>query len=71
MLLYQQLTLQLALVFSTLPFMTRVRRFSARKDVVYIIGVIASGHYDQRRDLNAKLHDHYFIFNSFVSKDFL
>ena len=70
MLLYQQLTLQLALVFSTLPFMTRVRRFNAHKDcLVCIVGVIAGGHYDQGRDLNAKLHDHYFIFNSTVSKD--
>ena len=72
MLLYQQLTLLLALVFSTLPFMTRVRRFNARKDcLVRIVGVIAGGHYDQGRDLNAKLHDHFFIFNSFVSKDCL
>ena len=69
-LLYQQLTLQLALVFSALPFMTRVRRSNARKDcLVRIVGVIAGGHYDQGRDLNAKLHDHFFVLNSFVSKD--
>ena len=72
MLFFQQLTLQLALVFSTLPFMTRVRRLNASKDcLVCIVGVIASGHYDQGRDLNAKLHDHYFIFNGFASKDSL
>ena len=65
-------SLQLALVFSTLPFMTRVRRLNARKDcLVCIVGVIAGGHYDQGRDLNAKLHDHYFIFNGFASKDSL
>ena len=54
-----------------LPFMMRVRRFNARKDcLVCIVGVIAGGHYDQGSDLNAKLHDHYFIlFNGFVSKD--
>ena len=72
MLLFQQLTLQLALVFSTLPFMTRVRRLKARKDcLVCIVGVIAGGHYDQGRDLNAKLYDHYFIFNGFASIDSL
>ena len=38
---------------------------------VCIVGVIAGGHYDQGRDLNAKLHDHYFIFNGFASKDSL
>ena len=71
-LLHQQLTLLLVLVFSTLPFMARVRRFNARKDcLVCIVGVIAGGHYDQGRDLNAKLHDHYFIFNGFISKDCL
>ena len=64
--------LQLALVVSTLPFMTRVRRLNARKDcLVCIVGVIAGGHYDQGRDLNAKLHDHYFIFNGFACKDSL
>ena len=42
-----------------------------RKDLVFIIGVIAGGLCDQGRDLNAKLHDHYFIFNSCVSKDCL
>ena len=36
-----------------------------------IVGVIAGGHYDQGRDLNAKLHDHYFISKSFASKDSL
>ena len=36
-----------------------------------IVGVIAGGHYDQGRDLNAKLHDHYFIFNGFASKTIL
>ena len=52
--------------------MTRVRRFNARKDcLVCTVGVIAGGHYDQGRDLNAKLHDHYFIFNGFISKDCL
>ena len=52
--------------------MTRVRRLNARKDcLVCIVGVIAGGHYDQGRDLNAKLHDHYFIFNGFASKDSL
>ena len=71
-LLFQQLTLQLALVFSTLPFMTRVWKLNARKDcLVCIVGVIADGHYDQGRDLNAKLHDQYFIFNDFASKDSL
>ena len=44
--------------------MTRVGRLNARKDcLVCIVGVIAGGQYDQGRDLNAKLHDHYFIFN--------
>ena len=52
--------------------MTRVRRFNARKDcLVCIVGVIAGGHYDQGRDLNAKLHDHYFIFNGFASETIL
>ena len=52
--------------------MTRVQRLNARKDcLVCIVGVIASGHCDQGRDLNAKLHDHYFIFNGFASKDSL
>ena len=36
-----------------------------------IVGVIAGGHYDQGRDLNAKLHYHYLIFNGFASKDSL
>ena len=72
MLLSQQLTLKLAFIFSTLSFMMRVRRFNAHKDcLVCIVGVKASGHYDQGRDLNAKLYDHYFIFNSFASKDIL
>ena len=72
MLLSQQLILKLAFIFSTLSFMTRVRRFNARKDcLVCIVGVIAGGHYDQGRDLNAKLHDHYFMFNSLASKDIL
>ena len=72
MLLFQQLTLQLVLVFSTLPFMTRVRRLNACKNcLVCIVGVIAGGYYDQGRDLNAKLHDYYFIFNGFASKDSL
>ena len=43
--------LLLAFAFSTLPFMTRVWRFNARKDcLVCIVGVIAGGHYDQGRD---------------------
>ena len=68
-LFYQQLTFQLALVFSTLPFVMRVRRFNARKDcLVCIIRVIASSHYLNARDLNANLHNHYFINNNFVSK---
>ena len=46
------------------------RIFNDCKDcLVSIVGVIAGGLYDQGRDLNAKLHDHFFIFNSFVSKD--
>ena len=36
-----------------------------------IVGVIAGGHYDQGRDLNAKLHDYYFIFNGFACKTIL
>ena len=52
--------------------MTRVWKLNARKDcLVCIVGVIADGHYDQGRDLNAKLHDQYFIFNNFASKDSL
>ena len=69
MLFFQQLTLQLALVFSTLPFMTRVRRLNARKDcLVCIVGVIVGGHCDQGRDLNAQLLDHYFTLNSIRAK---
>ena len=36
-----------------------------------IVGVIAGGHYDQGRDLNAKLHYYYFIFNGFACKTIL
>ena len=39
--------------------------------MVCIVGVIAGGHYDQGRDLNAKLHDCYFIFNGFACKTIL
>ena len=36
--------------FSTLPLKTRVQRFNACKDcLVCIVGVIAGGHYDQKR----------------------
>ena len=42
---------QVAWCFSTLPSMTRVRRFNASWDcLVCIVGIIAGGHYDQGRD---------------------
>ena len=50
-LLFLQLTFRLAFAFSTLPLMTRARRFNACKDcLVCVIGVIDGGHYDQGRD---------------------
>ena len=56
----------LAFPFSTLPFMTRVRRSNARKDcLVCIVGVIAGGHYDQGRDSECKAY-YYFLFISFA-----
>ena len=65
-LLFQQLTIQLALIFSTLPFMTRVRRFNARKDcLVCIVEVIAGGHYDQGRDSECKAYNYYFYIQQF------
>ena len=61
LLLFLQPTFLLAFPFSTLPFMTRVRRFNARKDcLVCIIGVIAGSHYDQGRDSECKAYYNYF-----------
>ena len=57
LLCFLQLTFLLAFAFSTLPLMTRVRRFNARKDcLVCIVGVIAGGHYDQGRDSECKAY---------------
>ena len=62
LLLFLQLTFLLAFPFSTLPFMTRVRRSNARKDcLVCIIGVIAGGHYDQGRDSECKAYYYFYI----------
>ena len=65
LLLFLQLFL-LAFAFSTLPLMTRVRRFNARKDcLVCIVGVIAGGHYDQGRDSECKAYYYYFYIQQF------
>ena len=61
LLLFLQLTFLLAFAFSTLPLMTRVQRFNARKDcLVCIVGVITGGHYDQGRDSEFKAYYYYF-----------
>ena len=66
LLLFLQLTFLLAFAFSTLPLMTRVRRFNARKDyLVCIVWVIAGGHYDQGRDSECKAHYYYFYIQQF------
>ena len=66
LLLFLQLTFLLAFAFSTLPLMTRVRRFNARKDcLVCIVGVIAGGHYDQGRDSECKAYYYYFYIQQF------
>ena len=62
LLLFYSLPFCLAFPFSTLPFMTRVRRSNARKDcLVCIVGVIAGGHYDQGRDSECKAYYYFYI----------
>ena len=66
MMLVSWFHLSLFYLFSTLPLMTRVRRFNARKDcLMCIIGVIAGGHYDQGRDSECKAHYYYFYSQQF------
>ena len=64
LLFFYSLSFCLAFPFSTLPLMTRVRRFNAHKDcLVCIVGDIAGGHYDQGRDSECKAY-YYFLYSS-------
>ena len=66
LLLFLQHTFLLAFAFSTLPLMTRVQRFNARKDyLVCIIGFITSGHYDLGKDSESKVYYYYFYIQQF------
>ena len=64
LLLFLQLTFLLAFAFSTLPFMTRVRRLNASKD--YLVCIVWVATMIREEILNAKLITITFIFSSFV-----